>query len=115
MVQKQSDFCFFVMRFIVWLKAEGYQVTFGEAWRSIETCEAYVKEGKGIKESLHPERLAIDLNLFWNGKFLTTFSDYEKCGEYWESLSTPEYKCCWGGRFKRVDADHFSFEHNGVR
>jgi hypothetical protein len=89
----------------------GYKLTFGEAWRSKEEAERLAKLGKGIKNSLHVDRLAIDLNLFKNGKFLTKTEDHKKLGEFWESLSTKEYTCYWGGRFG--DGNHYSIGHQG--
>jgi hypothetical protein len=52
--------------------------------------------------SFHYMRLAIDLNLFWKGTYLTETADYEVLGEYWESLGGT-----WGGRFD--DGNHFSW------
>lgn len=103
-----------------------HRITYGEFWRSKETCELYAKEGKGIKNSCHELRLAADINLWIirSGQLITppvyTLSlfkdDYEYLGMYWKALSTPEYTCCWGGDFHSLcDFFHFSIEHNGVR
>jgi hypothetical protein len=91
----------------------GYDVTLGEAWRSPETAKVYAEEGKGIVDSLHIERLAIDLNLFKQGAYLTDTKDYEILGEWWEGLSCDNYKCAWGGRFH--DGNHFSIEYEGKK
>lgn len=91
----------------------GYDVTLGEAWRSPEEAAILAKEGKGITHSLHIERLAIDLNLFQNGAYLTDLKDYELLGEWWEGQSCDEFKCAWGGRFN--DMDHFSIEFGGYK
>lgn len=115
LVDKQSQFTFKLAEFLLWLKSKGYQVTLGEAYRPPEMAKIYAAQGKGIKNSVHTLKLAIDLNLFYDGIFLTTFKEYEEAGRKWEGLSTPEITCTWGGRFSRVDANHFSFEHNGVR
>lgn len=88
-------------------------VTFGEAWRSPETAEVYKQKGKGISNSLHWERLAVDLNLFKDGKLLQETEDYRRAGELWEDMSCDEFECCWGGRFG--DGNHFSILHEGVR
>lgn len=93
----------------------GYGVTDGEAWRSPETAALYEKEGKGISNSLHLIRLARDINLFKSGIIMKTVSDYLEAGLLWEAYSTQSVTCCWGGRFLRPDADHFSFSHNGVK
>ena len=99
----------------MWLEYEGYQVTLGEAWRSSDKNAAYALQGKGIANSNHIKRLAIDLNIFKDGKLLSTFEEYKEIGKKWEEMEHPQYKACWGGRFKSLDMNHFSFEDNGVR
>lgn len=91
----------------------GYAVTFGEAYRPPVLAELYAKQGKGIKNSLHTQRLAIDLNLFVDGKYISDGSHaaYRRLGEWWESQSFPGVECCWGGRFH--DGNHFSIAHGG--
>ncbi len=70
-----------------------------------------LKNGKGIANSLHCQRLAVDFNLFINGIYQTDTAAYKPLGEYWESLGG-----AWGGRFKsRPDGNHFSFEYNGYK
>lgn len=86
----------------------GYELTWGEAWRPPETAELYSKQGKGIKNSLHCDRLAVDLNLFKDGQYLTGAAGWEQFGKFWESLDP---RCCWGGRFK--DPNHFSMAWGG--
>lgn len=124
LLEKQFEFSYLLGLLLEHAHKIGYDVTVGEAWRSPETCEIYAKEGKGVAHSNHINRLAIDLNLFKDGKLLSLPQEYEPLGSYWESLSTPNYKCCWGGNFKkgsgignksRPDAYHFSIEHAGVR
>lgn len=92
----------------------GYEITLGEAWRPRATAEYYAKKGIGIKNSLHTKRLAIDINLFKNGKYLTSTKAYTKLGEWWEKQGE-KYKVvtAWGGRFK--DGGHFSLSHKGVK
>jgi hypothetical protein len=89
----------------------GYQVTLGEALRSPEEAARLAKLGKGIKNSLHIVKLAIDLNLFKNGKYLDKTGDHLPLGEWWEEQSFADIKCCWGGRFG--DGNHYSVEHGG--
>lgn len=91
---------------IVWAYDHGYELTFGEAWRTPEMAALYAKQGKGISRSLHMDRLAIDLNLFKDGKFLTDTEDHRPLGEYWESIGGT-----WGGRFK--DGNHYSLAYGG--
>ena len=113
---KQQLFSRLIARLILDLTRRGFEVTFGEAYRTPEQAQLNAKRGIGIANSLHCQRLAIDLNLFENGKFLTETSEYLIAGELWESYSTMEYECAWGGRFKtNPDGNHFSISHNGIR
>jgi len=84
--------------------ALGYEVTLGEAWRSPEEAARLAKTGAGIAKSLHIERLAIDLNLFKDGVYLSSTAAHRPLGEWWEKQS-PD--CRWGGRFARADGNHY--------
>ena len=106
----QTHFAKMVAQLIFKATDMGYQVTFGEAYRTPEQAAANAKKGIGIAHSLHTDRLAVDLNLFKDGKFLTDAPDYLPLGEWWEGIGGN-----WGGRFKMVDADHFSLSPDGVR
>lgn len=114
--QKQSAFARLVADLIIEADRLGYEVTLGEAYRSPEEAARLAKAGKGVAKSLHTQRLAIDLNLFQGGKYLTASEAYRPLGLYWESRSTVGARCCWGGRFEpRADGNHFSIEHEGRR
>lgn len=108
MVEKQSKFTQMISDLIKKSYDLGYQMTFAEAYRPPEMAEIYAKDGRGIKNSLHCKRLAVDFNVFKNGNLLTDGKDFEDLGKYWESLGGS-----WGGRFK--DGNHFSLEDNGVK
>ena len=99
--QKQSKFAQMVARLIQQAAEMGYEVTLGDAFRD-DRCPY------GAPDSLHKKRLAIDLNLFRDGKFLPRTEDHLMLGEWWESIDGT-----WGGRFK--DGNHYSLEHNGKR
>ena len=90
--------------------AMGYEAVLAEAERPAATAEFYARQGKGIKNSLHTKRLAVDLLLFKDGIYLTRSSDYMPLGEWWEGQHD---LARWGGRFG--DGNHFSFTHGGVR
>jgi len=98
---KQAQFAQAVAVLIRKADELGYQVTFGDAYRD-PRCPY------GLKNSLHKQRLAIDLNVFRDGVYLTKGEDFADLGEFWESIGGS-----WGGRFN--DGNHFSFEHNGTR
>lgn len=101
--QKQSRFARMVARLITKAEDMGYEVTLGEAWRSPEEAAR-----RGFPRSLHVQRLAIDINLFRGGKYLTRTEDHRPLGEWWESIGGT-----WGGRFN--DGNHYSLEHRGVK
>jgi len=111
--EKQSIFARFVAELILKADGLGYNVTLGECWRSPEEALRLSKLNKGIKNSLHTKRLAIDINLFKDSIYLDKSEDYQTLGEWWESLSNNDLEFCWGGRFK--DGNHFSISHGGVK
>lgn len=89
----------------------GYELTLGEGWRPPEMVKIYANDGRGSGSSLHPDRLAQDLNLFKDGVWLKTTEDHRELGEWWEKLHP---LCRWGGRFHdRPDGNHYSLEYNG--
>lgn len=97
------------------LYARGYNFRIGEWYRPPELAELYAKEGRGIARSLHCLSLAFDLCLYRGEKYLTKSEDYREAGELWESYSTQEFTCAWGGRFLKPDGNHFSFVHENRR
>ena len=89
----------------------GYEVTLGDAYRDARAFgDMGIRKIYGHHSSAHKVRLAIDLNLFLDGNFLTKTSDHKLLGEWWEKQD-PD--CRWGGRFS--DGNHYSMEHNGVK
>jgi len=109
--EKQSAFAILVAKLILQTQEVGYQITLGEAYRSPEEAARLAKEGKGIKNSLHTLKLAIDINLFGDGRYLNKTEDHIWFGEWWESQSTKDIQCIWGGRFG--DGNHYSVAHGG--
>lgn len=106
--QKQSLFVRLVARLIDHATELGFELTFAEAYRSPEEAKRLEKLGKGIANSLHTQRLAIDLNLFKNGRYLTSTEAHRPLGEWWEQQHA---LCRWGGRFQ--DGNHYSLTHGG--
>ena len=92
--ERQSKFAFNVALLISFAYDQGYEITFGDA---------YAKTGHKIR-SLHYRRLAIDLNLFRDGKFLEKTEDHIPLGKFWESIH-PE--CVWGGMWN--DGNHYQY------
>lgn len=99
--EKQRKFTLMVARLIQQAYSMGYELTFGDAYRD-PRCPY------GLKGGTHSMRLAVDLNLFRNGKYLTATSDHKPLGEFWESIGGT-----WGGRFG--DGNHYSLEHGGYK
>lgn len=104
--QKQSRFVLMIAALIEFAYEMGYELTFGQALRSEAEAAANAASGKGIANSLHTIKLAIDLNLFKDGAWLKTTEDHRLLGHYWESIGGT-----WGGRFN--DGNHYSLEHDG--
>lgn len=100
--QTQSVFITLVARLINFATEKEYELTFGEAYRPPETAAIYAKKGIGITNSLHTKKLAIDLNLFKNGKYLTSTESHRLLGEWWEKQHP---LCRWGGRWN--DGNHY--------
>src|SRR5690242_15160065 len=92
--QLQRRFTQMVGHLIDWTYQQpGHELTLGEAWRTPEQAQWNAAHGTGIKDSLHIDRLAIDLNLFVNGEYKADTESYRPMGEFWESIGGS-----WGGR-----------------
>jgi hypothetical protein len=108
---KQRLFMRLVPRLIDWAHLNGYELTIGDAYRDPRAFGRLgVRKAYGRANSLHKQKLAIDLNLFKDGKYLQKTEDHRPLGEYWESLHD---LCSWGGRFN--DGNHYSLAHAGRR
>ena len=108
---KQQRFTLMAAKLIQHIYAEGYTATFGDAYRDPRVHGAHGTKKAGSYSaagSVHKLRLAVDLQLFKDGKYLTSSKDYTFAGLYWESIGGT-----WGGRFN--DGNHFSLEHGGYK
>jgi hypothetical protein len=92
--EQQSKFVWCIGKLIVYAYEQGYEITFGDT---------YPGKFKHSEFGKHPQGLAIDLNLFRDGKYLTTTEDHAPLGLYYESLDP---KASWGGRWG--DGNHYS-------
>jgi len=96
----------------------GFEVTLGDAYRDPRSHGKLGERAKrdngtavyGALFSCHKLKLAIDLNLFRDGKYLDKSEDHKPLGEWWEQQHKD---ACWGGRFE--DGNHYSFTHEGVK
>ena len=106
--QSQSTFLLNACKLIQYATEQGFEVTGGELVRTVEQANLYLKTGfsKAGAKSLHCQRLAIDLNFFKGGSYVTEKSELTMLGTYWESLSPLN---SWGGFFSNFeDCPHFS-------
>lgn len=136
--QAQRQFAHHVALLIQHIESLGLEVTLGEVKRSDEQAlinaigeagrlkvaaavrnagfsalgDAISNNGKanGVVHSVHQQSLAIDVNLFKDGKYLSMTDDHRPIGEWWEKQH--EF-ARWGGRWG--DGNHYSFEFNGVK
>jgi len=107
--QKQVIFLQNFACLIQFAAAQGYEVTAGELFRTNEQQAIYLQSKKSkVAISQHQKRLAGDLNLFKNGKYLTTSEDHKPLGDYWKSLHEDNR---WGGDFKSLpDGNHYEMK-----
>lgn len=105
LAETQADFLRNVARLILWCEGTPYRVTGGELYRTPDQAAIYARQGKGILNSNHTRRLAIDLNLFVNGVYVTDSDAYKPLAEFWKGMHPDNV---WGGDFKRRDGNHFS-------
>jgi hypothetical protein len=95
-----------IAQLIIWLSDNGYEATFGEAHRPEWVAKEYAKQGKGSANSLHIQRLALDIMLFKDGNYLTSSEEYKRVGAAWKVIH-PDNR--WGGDItSRPDGNHFS-------
>jgi hypothetical protein len=110
--EKQELFTYLLAQLIIFAYGKGYKIRMGEVLRTQAQADANAASGAGISNSLHLQKLAADLNLFKDGKFLTETEDHRPLGEFWKSLDP---LCFWGGDFSKPDGNHYSMENNGVK
>ena len=89
-----------------YLQDNNYDVRIGEAERTKEQQEIYIKQGKSkTLDSMHLKRCAIDLHIFKDDNYITSKQELQSIGDYWEGLSSQNR---WGGNYKSfIDTPHF--------
>ena len=102
--QAQSVFTANVAKLINYAFSKGYELTFGEAFRTPEQQAIYLKKGLSkTSQSKHLVRLAVDFNLFVNGKLVDDGLAHADLAKYWEGLNEVNRAgYTWGW-----DAGHF--------
>jgi hypothetical protein len=98
LLRKRALFSRLIPKLLDRMFAEGYIALIG-------------KDGlKHMKNSLHFDGLAMDIDLFKDGWYLENTEDHRQFGEWWEALH-PD--CRWGGRFE--DGNHYSITYQGKK
>lgn len=92
----------------------GWEITLGECLRTPEQQDLYLKQGlTKTKNSQHLKKLAIDLNFFLRGVYITDTAMLQGFGKYWVSLHPANR---WGGDWNKngkmsdesfLDGNHF--------
>lgn len=101
LLEHQMRFLPMAASLILQAQQMGYGATGGDLYRD-SRCPY------GNPNSLHKHRLAIDLNLFRDGVYLTKSEDHQPLGEWWEGIGGT-----WGGRFN--DGNHYSLAWGGMQ
>lgn len=109
---RQDHFSTDLALFILWCKVHGYKITMGEGYRTKYQQAEYLRTGyTRVKYSKHQDRLAQDLNFWFDGVSMWEMSDQtlrlamQRVGDYWESLRDGNR---WGGNFESFfDPGHF--------
>ena len=106
LVATQAEFLLHMGKLVEHATSLGFRVTAGELYRTPEQQEIYMKTGRSqTMNSLHLQRLAVDLNFFKDGKLTYDIPTLKPVGDYWESLDP---KNNWGGNWKSFkDVPHF--------
>lgn len=113
LIESQNYFAGKVAELIIEAQRLGYSVSLGEAFRPAAMASIYASLNKGIRDSNHCRRLAIDLNLILGTKYLRDTSDYAELGAWWEKQSSNGQTLVWGGHFQ--DGNHFSLLFEGIK
>lgn len=108
LLKAQQEFAQDAALLVQHAKTLGFEVTLGEVLRPKELQDLYIQTGRSwTPNSRHLDKLAIDLQLFRGGEYLTDEPSYAELGGWWEALRPGLNK--WGassGRPRR-DANHF--------
>ncbi len=96
---KQKIFTFNISKLITFAFSKGYELTFGEVYRTEEQQKLYVAQGKSkTMDSRHLQRLAVDFNIFKDGQLINDPAIIQPIGDFWITLNTDNV---WGGDWNR--------------
>ncbi len=104
---EQHEFLMDYGRLLTHCAREGYQVTAGELFRTMEQQRIYVETGRSkTMNGYHLRRLAGDLNFFKESVLIQDKETLQPIGDFWEALTPGKNK--WGGNWKSFkDLGHF--------
>ncbi len=101
--EKQELFMRLLPRLIDKAHELGFKIRGGDLFRDPRVHgKVGEKVGYGKRRSRHKSKCAIDLNLFLDGKFVTTTEGHRELGEWWEEQHE---LCRWGGHYD--DGNHY--------
>lgn len=96
---KQKVFTFNISLLIQQAFKLGFELTFGEVFRTEEQQKIYFNTGRSkTMDSRHLQRLAVDFNIFIGGVLINDPSKIQPLGEFWITLNTDNV---WGGDWNR--------------
>lgn len=109
--EQQRLFMSLLPKLISYAYGMGYELTLGDGFRDPRVFGMLGEpKGYGHARSAHKNRLAIDLNLFKDGKYLADSDSHAFLGEYWKGLHVLNRH---GGDFG--DGNHYSQIRDGIR
>jgi len=96
--KKQERFSVMFAGLMFKMFSDGYDVRIGDV----------LAHDGHIKNSCHYKKLAGDVNLFLNGKYLDSGAEHAPYGEWWKRFGGS-----WGGDFR--DPNHYSIADGGSK
>lgn len=109
--QKQAAFAVCVAKLILFIDKKGWEVTLAEGYIG-DSIDKPSEDTPHLRTGTHFLRLGQDINLFVAGKWISKLApEWQELGKFWKSLHP---LARWGGDFRSLDLNHFSFAHGGV-
>lgn len=106
--QRQRRFVRLVGQLIEFAYAQGYELTLGDGYRDPRVFGiAGETRGYGHPYSNHKLRLAVDLNLFRDGRYLNQGEAHAPLHDFWDSIG--------GAARIENDMNHYALEWEGRR
>lgn len=113
--EAQRLFASRVPRLIDRIYDQGYECSIGDVFRDPRSHGAQGETSPyGRAKSAHKNKLAIDLNLFLDGVYITDSESHRQFGEYWVAMDPENH--VWGGSWtgRKKDGNHYSFRYGGI-